>query len=236
MQHISFLKAEKIYEKNAIVQEYMANTLLDILKDYTLSFDNIFEFGCGFGKFSKKLIANLEFKSLDCVDVNDYKLDFLAENVKFSKLDMNELQNSAFIHQKFDLLTSNACLQWLDFKKSFEAFKKMMRDKSLLLVSTFSEGNLIQIKQSTGFTLDYLSLEQMKNILCKDFEPLYLADESYELKFDSALSVFKHLKLSGVNSLGRFFLSKAFLKDFESKFANTITYRPCFILCKKRIN
>ncbi|EAH6322131.1 TPA: malonyl-[acyl-carrier protein] O-methyltransferase BioC, partial [Campylobacter jejuni] len=41
--------------------------------------------------------------------------------------------------------------------------------------------------------------------------------------------------LSGVNSLGFYPLNKGFLKEFEEKFQNKLTYHPVFILCKNDI-
>ncbi|MBF7043682.1 hypothetical protein IY888_01855 [Campylobacter volucris] len=47
------------------------------------------------------------------------------------------------------------------------------------------------------------------------------------------MDLFRHLKLSGVNALGeKFFISKAYLKNYEKEFQNTLTYHPMFFLCQ----
>jgi|GEM_PF-4685179 len=95
--------------------------------------------------------------------------------------------------------------------------------------------NLKEIKQSTGFGLNYFSLNELEQIFKVYFNEVKITQELIKLSFDNALDVFRHLKLSGVNSLGFYPLNKGFLKEFEEKFQNKLTYHPVFILCKNDI-
>ncbi|HEF3642777.1 TPA: malonyl-ACP O-methyltransferase BioC [Campylobacter jejuni] len=227
---MNFLKA-KDYEKHAKVQDFMGLKLCEILKDLKIShFEKVFEFGCGRGELSKKLQNCITFNEYLKNDILDFK-----ENSNILIFDMNEIAKQDLSKEKFDLIVSNATLQWLDLKRIILSLRDMLNQNGILLLSTFAKQNLKEIKQSTGFGLNYFSLNELEQIFKVYFDEVKITQELVELSFDNALDVFKHLKLSGVNSLGFYPLNKGFLKEFEEKFQNKLTYHPVFILCKNDI-
>ncbi|EDP5671568.1 malonyl-ACP O-methyltransferase BioC [Campylobacter jejuni] len=227
---MNFLKA-KDYEKHAKVQDFMGLKLCEILKDLKIShFEKVFEFGCGRGELSKKLQNFITFDEYLKNDILDFK-----ENSNILIFDMNEIAKQDLSKEKFDLIVSNATLQWLDLKRILPSLRDMLNQNGILLLSTFAEQNLKEIKQSTGFGLNYFSLNELEQNFKVYFNEVKITQELVELSFDNALDVFRHLKLSGVNSLGFYPLNKDFLKEFEEKFQNKLTYHPVFILCKNDI-
>ncbi|EOH3393186.1 malonyl-ACP O-methyltransferase BioC, partial [Campylobacter jejuni] len=226
----NFLKA-KDYEKHAKVQDFMGLKLCEILKNLRIShFEKVFEFGCGRGELSKKLQNFITFDEYLKNDILDFK-----ENSSILIFDMNEIAKQDLSKEKFDLIVSNATLQWLDLKRIIPSLRDMLNQNGILLLSTFAEQNLKEIKQSTGFGLNYFSLNELEQIFKVYFNEVKITQELIKLSFDNALDVFRHLKLSGVNSLGFYPLNKGFLKEFEEKFQNKLTYHPVFILCKNDI-
>ncbi|HEG2961612.1 TPA: malonyl-ACP O-methyltransferase BioC [Campylobacter jejuni] len=227
---MNFLKA-KDYEKHAKVQDFMGLKLCEILKNLRIShFEKVFEFGCGRDELSKKLQNFITFDEYLKNDILDFK-----ENSSILIFDMNEIAKQDLSKEKFDLIVSNATLQWLDLKRIIPSLRDMLNQNGILLLSTFAEQNLKEIKQSTGFGLNYFSLNELEQIFKVYFNEVKITQELIKLSFDNALDVFRHLKLSGVNSLGFYPLNKGFLKEFEEKFQNKLTYHPVFILCKNDI-
>ncbi|ECO3601079.1 malonyl-ACP O-methyltransferase BioC [Campylobacter jejuni] len=227
---MNFLKA-KDYEKHAKVQDFMGLKLCEILKNLRIShFEKVFEFGCGRGELSKKLQNFITFDEYLKNDILDFK-----ENSSILIFDMNEIAKQDLSKEKFDLIVSNATLQWLDLKRIIPSLRDILNQNGILLLSTFAEQNLKEIKQSTGFGLNYFSLNELEQIFKVYFNEVKITQELIKLSFDNALDVFRHLKLSGVNSLGFYPLNKGFLKEFEEKFQNKLTYHPVFILCKNDI-
>ncbi|EDO8059809.1 malonyl-ACP O-methyltransferase BioC [Campylobacter jejuni] len=227
---MNFLKA-KDYEKHAKVQDFMGLKLCEILKDLKIShFEKVFEFGCGRGELSKKLQNFITFDEYLKNDILDFK-----ENSSILIFDMNEIAKQDLSKEKFDLIVSNATLQWLDLKRIIPSLRDMLNQNGILLLSTFAEQNLKEIKQSTGFGLNYFSLNELEQIFKVYFNEVKITQELIKLSFNNTLDVFRHLKLSGVNSLGFYPLNKGFLKEFEEKFQNKLTYHPVFILCKNDI-
>ncbi|EJP5115050.1 malonyl-ACP O-methyltransferase BioC, partial [Campylobacter jejuni] len=214
---MNFLKA-KDYEKHAKVQDFMGLKLCEILKDLKIShFEKVFEFGCGRGELSKKLQNFITFDEYLKNDILDFK-----ENSNILIFDMNEISKQDLSKEKFDLIVSNATLQWLDLKQIIPSLRDMLNQNGILLLSTFAKQNLKEIKQSTGFGLNYFSLNELEQIFKIYFNEVKITQELVELSFDNALDVFRHLKLSGVNSLGFYPLNKGFLKEFEEKFQNKL--------------
>ncbi|HBG2689772.1 TPA: malonyl-ACP O-methyltransferase BioC, partial [Campylobacter jejuni] len=193
---MNFLKA-KDYEKHAKVQDFMGLKLCEILKNLRIShFEKVFEFGCGRGELSKKLQNFITFDEYLKNDILDFK-----ENSSILIFDMNEIAKQDLSKEKFDLIVSNATLQWLDLKRIIPSLRDMLNQNGILLLSTFAEQNLKEIKQSTGFGLNYFSLNELEQIFKVYFNEVKITQELIKLSFDNALDVFRHLKLSGVNSL-----------------------------------
>ncbi|EFP1410420.1 malonyl-ACP O-methyltransferase, partial [Campylobacter jejuni] len=192
---MNFLKA-KDYEKHAKVQDFMGLKLCEILKNLRIShFEKVFEFGCGRGELSKKLQNFITFDEYLKNDILDFK-----ENSSILIFDMNEIAKQDLSKEKFDLIVSNATLQWLDLKRIIPSLRDMLNQNGILLLSTFAEQNLKEIKQSTGFGLNYFSLNELEQIFKVYFNEVKITQELIKLSFDNALDVFRHLKLSGVNS------------------------------------
>ena len=125
---MNFLKAKESYAKNALIQNFMGNKLCKKLKNLgLLEFERVFEFGCGQGELSQKLQRILRFKHYVSNDMIDYKMNFKVE-----LFDMNELSKHFLSTQKFDLITSNACLQWLDLDRILPTLTQMLNDNGLL--------------------------------------------------------------------------------------------------------
>ncbi|KQI21903.1 methyltransferase domain-containing protein, partial [Campylobacter jejuni] len=137
---MNFLKA-KDYEKHAKVQDFMGLKLCEILKNLRIShFEKVFEFGCGRGELSKKLQNFITFDEYLKNDILDFK-----ENSSILIFDMNEIAKQDLSKEKFDLIVSNATLQWLDLKRIIPSLRDMLNQNGILLLSTFAEQNLKEI-------------------------------------------------------------------------------------------
>lgn len=234
MPNLNFLKAKETYAENTPIQTQMRYKLLELLQSTQRTyFAKIFEFGSGLGDFTNMLIKQLTFKEYYSNDYYDYGISPIDSRISLNHFDMRELESSSIYTQRFDLIASNACIQWLDVSHTLFMLSKILNDNGILLLSTFGEHNLKEIKQITGYGLEYLSLESLKYIICNNFELLSLEEKHYSLQFSNALEVFRHLKKSGVNSLGCAYLKKSWLQDYEQKFCNKLSYHCIFILARR---
>ncbi|WP_245945844.1 methyltransferase domain-containing protein [Helicobacter didelphidarum] len=168
----------------------------------------IFEFGCRQGEFTQLLLEKLHFDEYICNDIYEYSLNICQKSIaknailKTCIFDMNELSSHKISLQKFNLIASNACLQWLDFSTTIPILIDMLEYNGILLLGTFGIENFKEIRSITGFGLQYLFLQQIEQELKRYGIIITLQEKKYELQFENALEVFRHLQKSGVNSLG----------------------------------
>lgn len=230
---LKFLQAKHSYKEHSFIQKQMAKRIFALLQKAKLQdFKSIFEFGCGTGNLSEIFIRNLSFERLILNDINDYGFDFSDKRIEFRAFDMRDLPCQRL--GKFDLVASNATLQWLDFKQSLRNIDEILADNGFLLFSSFSKGNFKELKEATNLSLAYLSEAQMKTALSRHFEIISFEREQIRLKFHTPLELFRYLKRSGVNSLGYTFLGKEFLQNYEKNYQNILTYEIVYFLCQKR--
>ncbi len=230
-----FFSSKESYESHAIIQRHMRQKLIELLESHFIDsrrFGQVFEFGAHLGGFSKLLMKHIEFEHYICNDINDYGLVFENPNIESTCFDMRDICVQNYAH-RFNLIASNACLQWLPFATTLASLYEILDSGGIVLLSSFGRHNLKEIQAICGVSLSYLSLEQMQNELCKHYEILALEEESICLDFACALEVFRHLQKSGVNSLGKP-LSKAILQQYQAKFQGKITYHPIYILARKK--
>lgn len=240
-----FIKRAGSYDSEAFVQQFMARYLIALLRDFAPLrsgadiFNNVFEFGCAQGQYTRLLLENFAPKKMLCNDINDYKKIFEKSpfsdfGVEFMRFDMNDCAN--FLIQQFSCITSNACLQWLEQREVLAQLQAFLRPQGLLAFSTFGKRNLWQVRELCNVGLEYLDLEEYHASLDGECEILHLSVQSKILHFDSALGVFKHLALSGVNGLKKgFFLKKTLLQEYTTRYDNALEYECVFVLARKKL-
>jgi len=227
-----FFKSLATYDNNALVQAKMAEKLVSLIKKK--DFENIIEIGSYTGLLTKNIIRNFNFSSylaLDIIDSFDC-IKNLSPKIRFLKKDIED-----FIpKEKFDLIISNASLQWCnDFEKTVSKLKSMSKTNSLIAFSIFDKDNLFEIKDVFKIGLDYKSKEELKEIfLDSGFRNFKIFSEHQVLKFASPKEVLKHLKLTGVNSLSQKKMSYREIKEkldlLDKKYGNKITYSILYII------
>lgn len=242
-----FAKHALTYAKHAIIQQKMGEELakLFISNKKVCKELCIFEFGSAHGEFSTILCqalkrAKIKCTTLFCNDINDYATVYneaFAKNLgvdtlMFKCFDMNEVKN--YLDSAFDVITSNACLQWLNQKKVLGICKDFLRPNGELLLSSFGKDNLWQIRETCGIGLEYLDIQTYKTLLSPYFKIIHLYEKHYDLDFTNSLGVFRHLSKSGVNGITKdFVLTKSLLKQYQAQFGGIVSFHSIFIHAQK---
>lgn len=249
----SFARAKNTYKQNAIIQEKMRFVLIEMLKKYGQKhFSEVFEFGVGNGEFSEILQANFSYKTYIANDINPpqclpnpKKSTLFKQARNFTKLakfdsveifDMNDLQKQKIFKKRFDLIASNACLQWLDTPQILTQLSQMLKPNALLCLGTFGKQNLRELAQLASISLEYLTLQDIEKNLRESLDILELKEDIETLDFGSSIGVFRHIKKSGANGLKshQSKLNKKLLSEYQARFGGHISYHPIYILARKR--
>ena len=222
---MNFNKHYNVYEKYSLAQKQVAKNLLDYMGKsniFDTKINSIFEIGCGTGIFTKEyrkyflhsdLILNDIFDVREFIKDIDYNI-FIQENIE--ELDI----------PKSDLVVSSSVFQWIKDKDSL--IRNIAENTDNLCFSSYVSGNLIEIKNHFDISLDYLNIEEFKEILKKYFSSVKSYSETIKLDFEAPMSVLKHLKYTGVTGFQRTSISK--IKTFKD---NILTYEVAYFICKK---
>lgn len=222
---MNFYKYYNEYENYSLAQKQVAKNLLDYMGKsniFNTQINSIFEIGCGTGIFTREyrkyflhsdLILNDIFDVREFIKDIDYNI-FIQENIE--ELDI----------PKSDLVVSSSVFQWIKDKDSL--IRNIAENTDNLCFSSYVSGNLIEIKNHFDISLDYLNIEEFKEILKKYFSSVKSYSETIKLDFEDPMSVLKHLKYTGVTGFQKTSISK--IKTFKD---NILTYKVAYFICQK---
>ncbi|EUB26995.1 malonyl-ACP O-methyltransferase BioC [Fusobacterium sp. CM22] len=222
---MNFYKYYNEYENYSLAQKQVAKNLLDYMGKsniFNTQINSIFEIGCGTGIFTREyrkyflhsdLILNDIFDVREFIKDIDYNI-FIQENIE--ELDI----------PKSDLVVSSSVFQWIKDKDNL--IRNIAENTDNLCFSSYVSGNLIEIKNHFDISLDYLNIEEFKEILKKYFSSVKSYSETIKLDFEAPMAVLKHLKYTGVTGFQKTSISK--IKTFKD---NILTYKVAYFICKK---
>ena len=222
---MNFYKYYNEYENYSLAQKQVAKNLLDYMEKsniFNTQINSIFEIGCGTGIFTREyrkyflhsdLILNDIFDVREFIKDIDYNI-FIQENIE--ELDI----------PKSDLVVSSSVFQWIKDKDSL--IRNIAENTDNLCFSSYVSGNLIEIKNHFDISLDYLNIEEFKEILKKYFSSVKSYSETIKLDFEAPMAVLKHLKYTGVTGFQKTSISK--IKTFKD---NILTYKVAYFICQK---
>ena len=226
-----FTKSLNTYEEYAVVQKDMARKLADIIKNKT--YTNVLELGCGTGFLTKELKKSIKFQTYDAVDmVKDCKfwIDKLGTDINFICEDIEE-----FIPNKeYDLIVSNASLQWVE---NLPEFINNIHPTKDILFTLFGLENFKEMASFIDSPLKYYSINELKKLF-SNYKISDINEDIRVLEFNSAIDVLHHIRNTGVNALSRTSWTKSDLKHFESSYPIDknkckLTYHPIYIYLQK---
>ena len=136
------------------------------------NFDTILELGAGTGLLTKRIAKNIKFSNYyanDLIEKSKHYIQKVIPDAMFFAGNALKIKSP----RKADLIVSNAMFQW--FKDINSVFDKNILNKGgFLAFSTFSPTNFKEIKELTGLSLKYKSIDEIKSAfrkLAKKYHP-----------------------------------------------------------------
>ncbi len=230
------------YDKSAVVQKKIAADLFALIGRYvSLPVSGmVLEVGCGTG-FLTRMISTLV--PPDRLLLNDICPE--------SRLCLDDVPHASFLEgdaENLDfpsglgLIASSSVLQWFQDLEGFLAkCHSHLMPGGYLALSTFAPGNLEEVSEISGNSLDYMPSDRLESLIAARFDILCSREDTHILHFRTPVDVLRHLKQTGVNGTGSRLWTKKDLNDFcmryTERFGNgdgcTLTYRPLYIICKR---
>lgn len=231
-----FSRKLKSYNDNARIQKQMAEKLVKLLNSF--KFSSVLEIGCGTGLLTNIINEKINYKNYTAIDIvpecKSY-IELINPNIQFISSDVETyIENS----QTFDLIISNASLQWVENLPEFiEKLVLKLNPNGILLFSTFGKENFREIYFVLGKTLTYFSKNELEELLEKYL--LQIEEEVRVMAFKTPKDVLKHIQNTGVNAISTEVWTKKDLINFEEEYnsfcANhpTLTYNPIYVKIQK---
>lgn len=230
-----FEKNLKNYNKLAVVQQKIAAELAHRISQQEITPQKGIEIGSGTGFLTCKLTALYPACNWCAVDIVAKSSEFLPAIVSFQSGDAEHM----ILPDNQNIIASSSTVQWFDdLPKFIERALKTLASHGLIAFSTFGPDNLQEITATTGETLKYYTLEELKTMLPRNYTVLY-ASEWYEtLQFNNPLEVLRHLKATGVNAIESTRWTKSQLKKFQDNYQQLyptipLTFHPQIIIARK---
>lgn len=241
-----FGRGQATYEREAVVQREVVDCIeklcrthgaLEILANPAA---RILEIGCGTGSLTRCLVkmkdpgAYLEL--WDVVDNPPAGIDQATFRCCDGETALRTLPAASF-----DLIASASTVQWFNSPRGFlRECLRVLAPGGLLVCSTFTRGNLAEISALTGRGLPLLSPDEWTGLIPGGFEILETHGWRRDIAFDNATDVFRHLKQTGVNALGRDAGDSVSLRSILQRYYPDldglyhITYVPFIFILRKK--
>lgn len=210
----SFDRSSDSYSQQAYVQAEMAQQLCAVLPQES-HFHNVLEFGVGTGYLSERFFLRCQCERYTINDFSGSMLEschrklrsFLSDSVKQKCAlitlagDIEKLAPT--LSESYDLILSSATLQWIEDPFALlDQLYAHLTPGGQMLIGTFGEDNLREIKALSGKGLAYPCLRQFEE-WAERAGAKFTCYAAYQKKlfFDSPLAVLRHLKETGVTYL-----------------------------------
>jgi len=250
----NFSRYAHLYDQYAAVQNQAAFELAGSLKNN--NFSKILELGCGTGNYTLLLwdrFRGARIKALDiseemiCVARNKLK----NKDIEFVVADAEKIIPDMIDPINFDLITSNACFQWLsDLGKALRGYAKLLRrggsvNFSIFGPRTFHELDTVLknvLEESRLDSAYFCNHDSLKEMLKDNFKSVKINEVCYKESFNSLKGLLEKIKYSGIRGNGlsrKVYFSRGLLTRLEKAYRDRFqeiraTYQVFFCRGEKR--
>ncbi len=209
----SFDRAANRYDASAILQQEVANRLLERLDYIRLQPRRLLDLGCGTGKITSDMLKRYPKAETIALDLAFNMLKKTQQHTKgwFSKKPRcicADAENLPLKNDSIDLLISNLMLQWSnDLQAVFNGFQRIIAPKGLLMFTTFGPDTLKEIRASwasvdnTPHTNQFIDMHDIGDALLKaGFSDPVIDMEIITTTYDSIQNVLKDIKNIGASN------------------------------------
>jgi len=236
------------YNHNATVQIDVIERIDDKIHQYGIdralmeSKNAVLEIGSGSGMLSRKIIRYINEAQYIMWDLaapmpGDLPLgrryEFLACD---AESEITRLADSSIDH-----IVSASTIQWFNSPEKFlRNCHRVLHSGGYAILSTYTKGNLHQISDITGIGLPLLRAGRWIEASGRYFNIVDATEYERDIDFETPIELMRHLKLTGVNSLGRNSNGQVSAYSLKSKLTMMLdgryhlTYKPLILILQKK--
>ena len=238
----NFSASAEVYNSHSVMQREMADRLLSFLTppltSSPISLTKILDIGCGTGYLTLKLAEQFPSARVEGIDIAP-GIIAVAEKLKRSNLSFTVGDGEEVSGSGYDLVVSNASLQWMEIGKAFARVASLLKPGGLFVFTTFGPKTLIELKEC-GFRVnefpDTIAIEQL---LKPNFHNVFLASQVYHEEFPGVKELIYYLKELGAQTAdeGATFSPSAF-RQYKEKYSTsdgvTASFEPIYGVFRRK--
>jgi malonyl-CoA O-methyltransferase len=245
----NFSRCAHRYDNYADIQLRAALELLSHIDD--CSFSKILEIGCGTGNFTSLLKERFTYADFKAIDISSGMIDVARgkDQNKGVEFIIGDAENILF-QESFDLITSNACLQWLDsLDGSLIKYNDWLEGGGTLCFSifgpqTFKELNAVIREAQVNrpiIAAGFIGEDKIKEMLRYNFKEIGFWESEYREVMPSFKYLLQKVKHTGVRGNGierDGVFTSHLLRDLEKRYLDKfkeirVTYQVFYFSAKK---
>lgn len=244
----NFSRYAGTYDEYADVQRRSACDLLALLPKR--DFNRILEIGGGTGNYTLLLKEKFRKAKIKTVDISETMTEVASCKIKEARVEFIVADAETIdLKESFDLITSNACLQWFeDLNGSLRKYRGFLRKDGLVVFSAFGPKTFWELNKSLGCifknnataSANFFEKNEIRKILSRNFKEARIKEVTYSESFLRVVDLFKKLKYTGTNGNGlgrRISFSARSLRELEEVYLRKfqkirVTYQVFFCLAK----
>jgi malonyl-CoA O-methyltransferase len=204
-----FSQAASTYDHHASIQKEVAGLLAARLPEEGIG--SILELGCGTGSYSRLLAGRYPRASLLALDFSETMIEaakpsfVLQPRVKFRCEDAEEFLGRNT--ERFELVTSNATLQWfVNPEATIARINGALSRSGYFLASVFGPGSLEELRQGLSFLLGreielpatrFCDAGTFQRLLVRHFNGAELEEIQIVRRYGSLLELLRHIRNTG---------------------------------------
>ena len=233
----SFSRSALEYDQHAFVQSSMMQKLMEGLKG---NFKSMLDLGSGTGSLAYALSIKYPEAKMMGIDIAPGMVEY--SRAKYSQAQIEFVQGDAeniqYKKNAFDLVVSNASLQWMDSEKVFNEVSRVLCPKGEFHFTTFGPQTLCELKTAGLSINQFPARQKIEDQLIKLFSNVRITSDRVKQGHRDIYAFFMHLKKIGAQNprtiKNRGLMTpKKLAYHFPLEEGLEITYEIYYVKCQK---
>lgn len=207
----NFSRCAKYYDSYSNIQQRLASKLIASMG--THEFEKILDIGCGTGNYTRLLRNKFPSSTVKALDMSPEMIGVAKRKLQNDQIEFIVADaETTVINEHFDLITSNACFQWLDsFESTMLKYKDILVPDGIMLFSMFGPLTFCELSESLRelFKKDmpisstsFIAPAMVEKTLRKCFEQVRVEVQIIKETYASLWQLLNTIKYTGTRGIG----------------------------------
>lgn len=208
----NFSRYANLYDRYAGIQRVVAHELMKEVPSSGVG--QILEIGCGTAYYTRLLKERFSAAYIKAIDISREMIRIAERNLRDERVDfvIADAENME-LEDKFDLVTSNAALQWLgSLESAVSGYKSILKENGSLIFSIFGPMTFWELRRALGEFVkqgdaiitanNFVNKEILIEMLNNYFTKISIKEIMIKEKYSSLAELLNKIKYTGARGNG----------------------------------